>query len=378
MGSIKQFLLKITLYIKYILSYVIPKKKNHYLFMPMRKLDRLSGNIKALIVYIEKHNPEIKMAVRMSKNLAEDMTKYNVEVKNTFWGIWWAELRAEYIVIDASTAKYKNGNYSLIQLWHGAGYKNIGLLHSHVNEKTLSIFEKNYRKYKLVAATSQSDLEKRNSSFGVDTTKITGYPRNDVFFEKKSQDVFKSRYALESYDKIITYAPTYRNEMTTPPFSESFLSSLNAYLRSVNSIFIINKHPNDKFLNVPKDLSHIKDMTEEINDVQELLVITDILITDYSSIATDFAITNRPLIIYAYDFEDYIKKSRTMYYDLQETLPQPIIDNENELFEKIKNTSWFDNLENQKSYQKFQDTFHHYLDGNSSKRILKEILDLKK
>src|SRR5699024_4605719 len=143
-----------------------------------------------------------------------------------------------------------------------------------------------------------------------------------------------------------------------------------------NAVFVVKKHPWDRHLKVPQNLKNIIDLTHEIADVQELLVITDSLITDYSGIMTDFAITGRPILLYTYDLEEYLANCRTFYYDIKEILPKPFIYEEKELLDKIKDSAWQQDPEVQESYKKFQQKFHQYLDGNSSKRVMEEIKKL--
>lgn len=132
----------------------------------------------------------------------------------------------------------------------------------------------------------------------------------------------------------------------------------------------------DRFFNVPNHYSNIRDFSLIVNETQELLVITNLLITDYSSISTDFSITERPILIYAYDIKEYTKTCRDMHYDIETILPKPFIYTEDGLLDAIQDKNWNDNLEVQESYRNFRSIFHHYLDGDSSKRVMEKVLKL--
>ena len=111
--------------------------------------------------------------------------------------------------------------------------------------------------------------------------------------------------------------------------------------------------------------------------MQVLLLITDVLISDYSSISTDFVLTGRPIFIYAYDLQDYMNNCRSIYYNITEVLPQPFLHTDMELLAAIKDENFSDKPITKASYNKFQTLFHKYLDGNSSNRVVEEVLKLK-
>src|SRR5690606_3485094 len=113
----------------------------------------------------------------------------------------------------------------------------------------------------------------------------------------------------------------------------SVLRKFNEYLHKNNILLVIKRHPFDK--THFQSLSNIKDYSDNIVDVQELLVCTDILITDYSSVFFDFSLTNRPIIFYAYDYNEYLENCRGMYFDYYKEMLGPFARNESELLHLI-------------------------------------------
>ena len=111
------------------------------------------------------------------------------------------------------------------------------------------------------------------------------------------------------------------------------------------------------------------------DDMQELLRASDILITDFSSSMFDFSIMNKVCILYASDFDEYLKNERKLYFDVKKELPFPVATN---------------NLELKKVIENFNDTLYHenieifnkklgiFEDGNASKKIVDLILELNK
>lgn len=200
---------------------------------------------------------------------------------------------------------------------------------------------------------------------------ITWYPRNDIFFnDKLIIDKFYSTLELWKYKKIITYTPTFRDNSNISPFTKDFLTQGNLYFKEKNYLFLIKLHPYDKSIDLDLNIySNIKSIDKKI-DLQELLVYTDILITDYSSVFFDYMITNKPVIYYSYDYEFYIKNCRWLYLDYYKDLPWPFIKNEKDLIKCINNINeWFYDEKYQKKYIEFNNKFNEFKDWNSCERV---------
>jgi len=200
-----------------------------------------------------------------------------------------------------------------------------------------------------------------------------GYPRTDIFFDKKQiYENYKNKFNLGQYDKVFVYCPTFRDFPNLKmPFSENFLTTLNNYLKEKNYIMLLKGHYWGKSnLNLKEKYSNIIDVSKNVNDIQDLFVFTDIIISDYSSIFFDFVLQDRPIIFYCYDYNEYLK-NRKFYYDYYNDFPGPFAKNEDELLECIKTIdSIFKNNEYKEKYYKFKNRFNHYKDGKSCERLL--------
>ena len=120
----------------------------------------------------------------------------------------------------------------------------------------------------------------------------------------------------------------------------------------------------EKYKGFIYDVSHY----ESIND---LYVIADMLITDYSSVFFDYAILKRPIIFYMYDLKAYQEDIRGFYIDLKE-LPGNIVENENDLVIEINNMK--NNFKYDETYREFHDKFNSLEDGKATKRVLEKIM----
>lgn len=362
------------------MSWIVPKKKGLIVFRQLHNSKQFTGNIKALMIYMTNNHPEFQ-PVLISKNqqLLKEAKDLKLKVEYNRITTIKLLLRAQHIVLDVPDPMLASGRFSIIQVWHGTGFKNIGILHNPKNEDQKAYAkrqQKHHQNDKIIVTTSSADAKKKARSFGTKNTVITGLPRNDIFFSQKSSiGKIKTKYSLSSYDKIISYTPTFRDYETAPPFSEDAWQGLNEILKKQNKVFIVKKHPWDTLIKVPNNHSNILDLSDKIEDVQELLLITDLLISDYSSIVTDFAITGKPILFYMYDFELY-KKGRSIYYDLEKIFPKPFAFNQVELLAMLTDLSWKNSPMYINSYSEFQKTFHCYKDGNSCKRLVEEIKKL--
>jgi CDP-glycerol glycerophosphotransferase len=132
------------------------------------------------------------------------------------------------------------------------------------------------------------------------------------------------------------------------------------------------------FISNSIDLTPYKGFVYDVShydDINELYVISDILITDYSSVFFDYANLKRPIFFYMYDFEEYKNNMRDFYIDLKE-LPGPICKTEDELITALKDLNHYEN--NYRSiYNDFNSKFTYLDDGNASARLIDVCFDKK-
>ena len=196
-------------------------------------------------------------------------------------------------------------------------------------------------------------------------------PKNHTGGAVELSKNFDNKYPLAKNKKIILYAPTFRdNEEDNNVFNYLDLEKFNNAL-SEEYVLALRLHPkiNQFFkgdIDTKADFIDVSDYKNE----QELMLISDLLITDYSSIMIEFALLNKPIIFFTYDYDRYLTKDRGFYYDFESNVPGDIVKTDDELIKLIKEGSY--NTEKHNSFLKMQ---FDYLDGNSSKRIIDFILE---
>jgi len=223
---------------------------------------------------------------------------------------------------------------------------------------------------------SQSDKEKEvyilSSQLKIAPNKVLplGYPRNDILFSKDNKLIMrlKSNYNIPEYiQRVFLYAPTYRSNRTfTTPFSKSDISNLNKSLKELNSILVLKPHMVMERI-LFENYENIKILNKTV-DFQELLLISDVLVSDYSGAWVDYLLTLKPIILFPYDLNEY-SKEKGLNYDLEEIAPGPILYTTDELIDAIKKIDIIDKDYKQRR-EEIRDKFNTYKDGKSIERIL--------
>lgn len=266
----------------------------------------------------------------------------------------------------------------LCQLWHACGaYKKFG--YSRLNGNENIKIHQGYKKYTKAITSAEAIRENYAEAFGIsiEKTKATGVPRTDVFFDEQCKAEkcakFYEEYPELKNKKIILFAPTYRGkraEDASYEFGEIEFESLYQQLKE-EYVIIFKWHP-ALYNNLKRkhilvyDESKYKDFfydMSEKREVNDLLFVADILVTDYSSVIFDYALLNKPIIYFMYDIEQY-EGGRGLYYELEEYLYGPIVKTTNDLIMAIKEEKNF-KIER----QKFRDKFMSACDGCATERV---------
>jgi CDP-glycerol glycerophosphotransferase (TagB/SpsB family) len=378
--NILLYLLNIPLYW---VSKLLPKNKNIWVFGAWFG-NKYADNSKYLFEYINEFQPQIRAIWLTNSDEVVDKLKlkdYEVYKRYSLKAIN-VGLRAKYSIFvhsnSADGMMFLNNNAKLIQLWHGIPLKKIGnddLLifnpkFSSNIKQVLFPFANEY--YDCIISSSEEDKSKFTTAFNSKNIVIAGYPRNDVLFNCKYSD---------NSNVTITYLPTFRDNLgdQIDLFTDFgfIVEKWNTTLKRLNIILNIKMHP----VNKPKDdllKEYIKyeciNFLNEV-DVAELLLDTDILITDYSSVYFDFLLTNKPIIFAPFDFDKYIKKDRELYYDYNEVTPGPKCKNWDEVLEWV--VMFKENQEIFKNEREVvKNRFHKFQDGRSCERVYNEIIKL--
>ena len=264
---------------------------------------------------------------------------------------------------------------NVVQLWHapGASKKFGGSVASPDEIEMLSKISSNTD---FLISSSKKIEDYYAEAFQIDKSKIKplGLPRLDYYFENHDLNKLKlefcKKYGIDSNKKLILYAPTFRNEKKyNNVFDYLNLAEFNDVLGE-DYILALRLHPKIKNF-YAENIESSEDYVDcsDYPSEQELMMISDILITDYSSIMIEFAILDKPIIFFAYDLDNYIKIERGFYYDFKKTVPGKLVYNCDELIDAIKNNDFDKN-----KLSSFTKTQFDVIDGESSKRVVDFLL----
>lgn len=276
----------------------------------------------------------------------------------------------------------KPGQY-FIMTWHGSpAFKSIekdaekNLSPTYVKESKL-----NSAITDLMLTNSQEHFEEIRRAFWYRGEILKcGLPRNDIFFNHSPELVANIKRALNVSDgnKIIIYAPTFRDDVAT--LLEAYKFNAKKLLQAVTEKFggkwslLIRLHPNVSRMNLPDNF--FGDSENIINatnypDIQEIIIASDILISDYSSLIYDFMISRKPVFIFAKDFDTYPKERgfKQLYFDL----PYKINRTEDELFACIES---FDKAALEPAIKNFLDKLKPFDTGHASEAVVERIKEV--
>lgn len=363
-------------------SYIIPKKKKLIIFGSVGWRS-YSWNSKIMYEYFLKNNKEIE-AYYMTRN--KDLLEQN-EIPNLIriWSLkwFWLVLRAKLILTDCNCndvtnwLAYQIWRFNFIDLCHWVWIKKMWLIwtkNSFSSNSTIRYLIKNFYKKSFLfwCITSPFSQEIYNSMIWVEKYIITWLPRNDaLFIDDTNKNIFWN------YNKIFLYAPTWRQwDEETILLSNNFFTEIDKYLKEKKYLLLLKYHPLTK--NKQKiESENIIDISKMDYDIQPMLKISDVIISDYSSVHYDFMLRWKPVIFYIPDLEHYTTNVMDLVREYSElSIKESTAENEEQLISIIKNIEKIENLKEYKEkYEQLLNMFHTYKDWDSTKRVYNTIMN---
>lgn len=313
-----------------------------------------SCNPRYLTEYLLKHNPEFEIYWVFRKGVDTSQVPEGISVvRFRTWEYMKLIASAEFLITNARTDPYRN-------YWHKRpGQKYLMLWHAGVALKRIEADVENKLSYSYVQRAKadsrvcdlmisgcrmQTRLQRERFWYDGEVME-EGIPRNDIFFAESRKGELRQRiakqYNIDPTWRIVLYAPTFRVDGSTEPYTINWARVMPAIRRMYNGdnvVVMVRMHPlligkvNTSSLVA---FDNVWDVTR-YPDMQELLTVADMLITDYSSSMFDFAMQRRPCLLYATDVDAY---DRGFYFNIKE-LPFPLSESEEELITTIER---FDN-----------------------------------
>ncbi len=270
---------------------------------------------------------------------------------------------------------------TVIQTWHASGaFKKIG--HS-VRDRTfgadpeLTARVRIHANYDVCLLGSRTAAPHYAEAFGQPLDRFRtdlGIPRTDLFFDPevvaRATERVRRRYALPANRRTILYAPTFRGDRVTDArhAEDLDLEQLRAAL-SDDHVVLVRLHPFVRArTRIAAALAGFAVDVSEHPDINELMLVSDLLITDYSSAIFEFSLLERPMIFFAPDLDAY-ERERGFYWDYRAGVPGPVVTTTDELAQAIRSADFdLDRV------RRFRAQSFEVADGHASQRVVERLI----
>jgi CDP-glycerol glycerophosphotransferase (TagB/SpsB family) len=380
----------------YCLLHLMPRNKRNWIFGSGVGMS-FSDNAKYLFLYCSSIKEINSYWITKNKALAEGLRNDGLKAyyKYSIMGIW-LSISSKVYIYDSRTScinHWTSGGAFKVSLWHGSPLKTID---RDITVKNNAFYLGNHtwglKRYfvrmimpewfvvaDLMIATSEKVKEYFNSAFGCEKIEVTGYPRNDIISNPTlyAKHLASEHNIIESLTtkKTILYAPTFRDTNRFDRKTPIEWARLNDLLKKNDTTFLIKLHRHDYSMAMKEKCSHIRVLDNE-SDIYPLFSKVDLLITDYSSIFFDFLLTDKPVLFYPYDKDDYLTKDRSMYDKYDSVTPGNKAYDFKGFYEKLELFFKEPNAlkESVLDYNVIKKMYNKYCDSDGSKRTYQFIV----
>lgn len=373
----------------YIISF-LPRKKSVWVFGAWHG-DLYADNSKYMFEYVSKYHSNNINAIWISRKteVVDEVRKRGFKAYKcmTFMGAI-ACLKAGVVFLTEDrhdVSRVLISGATIIQLWHGMGIKDItkffptgqdivqkkydSLIHSHRNEMWMVASEEAKKKYMDAFSLPEEHIY------------ITGQPKDDTFIHTVSNAMI-SEIRLNHPDcKIVTYLPTHRKfggKGSEKLLSNEQIEHVNSRLKKNNIIMIFKPHKHEfkNYIESNKKFSNVIFATDSqiYGDVYEFLPACDMMITDYSGIMFGYLASEKPIIFFAYDYDEYISTDAGFCYSYEEVTPGPICKSWDEVIDVLSELYLHDSYVDKRYCLKKK--FCPMADGSSCERIFATVQEI--
>ncbi len=381
---------------KSILSHAVKFITFRILFNGIYKLHAQKPVQEDKVLFIEVREPVISNSFRLIYDKLKKDYRYRIHthyLRSGFVGKLEYTRRCTAMLKDMADAKYVflnegcnvTGSISmrsetvLTQTWHACGaFKKFGFSTAELKYGETA---EEMKKYPYYGNTTYVTLSSPQIAWAYEEAmmlsdrkeclKATGVSRTDVFFradfKKEAETHFYQCVPFAKGKKVILYAPTFRGHASDAVSPDRLDVQKLKQALGGKYVLICKHHP---FVShppaIPKNCSDFaKDVTKELS-IDELLCISDICISDYSSLVFEYSLFLKPMLFYAFDLEDYFDW-RGFYYDYHELAPGPVVRTNEEIIDYVQNAEQrFD----RRRVEEFRERFMSSCDGHATERIL--------
>lgn len=354
---------------------IFPMNKNKVVFYMVHN-DGFQGNLRYIYDRMKREDPKKKFVIASKAELFSGSKLQKIKgVLFFYFGLNYHMCTAGQVFLNDNFLPLSYMHFSkkakLIQMWHGVGaWKRFGLT-TEKDEVTREAVKKGNQKITHLFVSSERIVPFYEEAMGISREKIypVGLPVVDFYFDeerrKEAREHFYQSYPELKEKKIVLYTPTFRRtEKENRALCEQFDGKK------------IKEELGDEWAVLVRSHSSVQDLSWKLAEgsynvtkypnVKDLYEVADVLVNDYSSTMVEYALLQRPIVLFAYDFEKY---DRGFYADYKENSPGPIVDDLQGVIKAVKKQEV-----DSKARERFLRLHYDYFDNKNTERVL-EILE---
>jgi CDP-glycerol glycerophosphotransferase len=270
----------------------------------------------------------------------------------------------------------KRPGTTYLQTWHGTPMKRIHHDVLWAPEGRLADLDRDVAKWDVLLSPNAVSTPRLRKAFRF-TGEIweTGYPRNDVLLSAEAEDLrraVRDRLGLTEHQTAVLYAPTWRDDefYADGDAPIGYGLDVHAYVDAMpgDHVLLVRAHNIVSERSTHDNPPGVLDVTH-YPDVRDLYLAADVLVTDYSSVMFDFALTGKPMVFFTYDLENFRDQVRGFYFDFVPDAPGPVVSTLEDLVEALTSVaSW--RRAYRRRYDAFLATYSGLEDGAAVDRVL--------
>ncbi|MEG7282879.1 CDP-glycerol glycerophosphotransferase family protein [Bacillus sp. 0909A] len=352
---------------------------------------QFSCNPRAIYEYLQENKDryDYKLIWSIDKRYMSALEGVDVAYIKRFSFKWlWYMATAKYWITNSRLPLWipKPKKTLYVQTWHGTPLKKLAndMDEVHMPGTTTEKYKQNFlreaSKWDYLISPNAYSTEIFKSAFQFKKEIIeAGYPRNDILYSSNKESLIKKvkqELGINEDKKVILYAPTWRDnefkKVGQYKFKLQFdLEEMKRELGDSVVILLRMHYLVSEQFNLGKYNDFVKDVSL-YKDIRDLYLISDLLITDYSSVFFDYINLKKPIVFFVYDLPIYRDSIRGFYFDFQQKTPGSLVQTSEELIKTVKDllhTPYIDH-----NYELFYNEFCNLEDGQASKRVIETIL----
>ena len=363
----------------------MPMKENYVIFESFMGRN-YSGQPKYIYEYMQEHFGDKYTYVWSVDKRGLKIPGKHKTVRRSGLRYFYYMNRSKYWILNMKQplSVPKREDTVLLETWHGTPLKRLAFDQEEVTAASPTYKSQFYRQkqewdYLIAANKFSSDIFKSCFMYTNGTMLEIGYPRNDLLYAPNKDQIaldLKKKLHIPLDKKTILYAPTWRDDEYYGKGQYKFKLKLDLEMMKEELgdeyVILLRTH---HYIADALDVTGVEDFAYNLSkydDITEIYLISDICITDYSSVFFDYANLKRPMLFYTYDIDKYRDVLRGFYIDMEKELPGPLVYSTKEVIDQIKHLDEM-NQKYAQRYEVFYDKFCSIDDGNASQRAVEAV-----